>query len=216
MEQDGLARGAGHGIVPLMRRPPRPADPPGLKPPPDEPTLREAALRHLARYATTETGLLRVLHRRIDRWARERELAGSGDGVSDTIAAAREAAARVVTALAAAGAVNDADFAASRARNLLRAGRSRRAVEAHLASRGVQAELAREMVPEDPEKELAAALAVARRRRIGPFRIGAADEAGRRRELGMLARAGFPQSVAVRALGMEAEEAEEIVLALRR
>jgi regulatory protein len=80
----------------------------------------------------------------------------------------------------------------------------------------VDAELARQMVPEDPEVELASALTLARRRRIGPFRDGEADEAGRRRELGVLARAGFPRPVAARALEMEGDEAEEIVLALRR
>ena len=41
--------------------------------PPDEARLHEAALTHIARYATTRAGLLRVLDRRIDRWARAAE-----------------------------------------------------------------------------------------------------------------------------------------------
>ena len=40
-------------------------------PPPDAASLREAALKYLARYATTEAGLRQVLHRRIDLWARQ-------------------------------------------------------------------------------------------------------------------------------------------------
>jgi hypothetical protein len=58
---------------------------------------------------------------------------------------------------------------------------------------------------------------LARKRRIGPFRTGEApDEAGRRRELGVLARAGFPQDVARQALAMEPDQAETLVNRLRR
>jgi hypothetical protein len=58
---------------------------------------------------------------------------------------------------------------------------------------------------------------VARRRRIGPFRVGAVpDQAGRRRELAILARAGFPQSIASQALAMAPDEAEALVNELRR
>jgi len=55
---------------------------------------------------------------------------------------------------------------------------------------------------------LVSALILARKRRIGPFRIAAADH---NRELGVLARAGFPRDVAMRALAMPAEEAEAAI-----
>lgn len=186
-------------------------------PPPDAARLRDAALAHLARYAATEAGLTRVLQRRIDRWARAAEAQGERDSVAEQASAAMAQARAVVARLAEAGAVSDAVFAASRARTLVRAGRSRRAVTAHLAAKGVAVELAREAVPDDAETELAAALTLARRRRLGPFRAGeAADEAMRRKELAALARAGFSQAVACQALGMDPAEAEERVLALRR
>ena len=58
---------------------------------------------------------------------------------------------------------------------------------------------------------------LARKRRIGPFRTGdAPDIAGRRRELGVLARAGFPQDLARRALAMETDAAEMLVHQFRR
>jgi regulatory protein len=184
-------------------------------PPPDEAGLHEAALRHLARYATTRAGLARVLNRRIDRWAREAE--GEPEAIAAAAAAARAAAAAVVARLAAAGAVDDAAFAAARARSLARAGRSRRAVAAHLAARGVAAAEMREALGEaDAEAEFAAALIFARRRRLGPFRAGGADAETARRELAAFARAGFPQSLARRALGMDPESAEALVLRLRR
>jgi regulatory protein len=114
--------------------------------------------------------------------------------------------------------VNDAAFAESRARSLTRAGRSRQAISAHLAARGVGAETQRRVLSEaTADAEFAAALVLARRRRIGPFRTGEApDAAGRRRELAIFARAGFPQSVAARALDSDASEAEALVNQLRR
>ena len=39
-------------------------------PAPGPAQLHEAALRHLARFAATEAGLIRVLDRRVQRWAR--------------------------------------------------------------------------------------------------------------------------------------------------
>ncbi len=189
------------------------------KPPktPDPATLYEAALSHLARYAATEAGLRRVLERRIDRWARAAATPDDVEFIATQAEAARSAVAGVVARLVAAGAVSDTVFAQNRARSLVRAGRSRRAVAAQLAAKGVDPALARAAVPEDEATELAAALALARRRRIGPFRSGPEpDLAGRRRELAMLARAGFPQSIAVRALGTEPEAAESMVAALRR
>lgn len=186
-------------------------------PPPTAEDLHAAALAHLARYATTKAGLRRVLLRRIERWARG---AGAGEmepeTVSSAAAAAREAVPTVVARLAADGAVDDASFAASRAQKLIRGGRSRHAVAAHLAARGIDAATARAALPEDTDTELAAALALARRRHLGPFRTAAADAATVRRELGVLARAGFPHRVAACALDMDAATAEAIVLRLRR
>jgi regulatory protein len=176
---------------------------------PDAASLHAAALAHLARYGTTRAGLTRVLDRRVDRWARE------SAAEDDAVRAAKRAVREVVARLAACGAVDDAVFAESRARSLTRVGRSHRAVAAHLAARGVAGETLRQALPQDEETELAAALALARRRRIGPFRAGAADAEVLRRELGMLARAGFAQDVALRALRMQPDQAEAMVNRLR-
>ena len=190
----------------------------GSGPPPDAAELHDAALAHLARYATTEVGLRRVLERRVDRWANIASNGGADrDAVATQAAAAREVVREVVARLVAAAAVNDVTFAQSRSRSLTRAGRSRRAVAAHLAAKGVDSEAARAALPEDEQSELAAALVLARRRRIGPFRQDDATEpAQRTRELAILARAGFPQDVARRALAMDPEQAEALVIQLRR
>lgn len=194
------------------RRAPRPAGRP-----PDAARLREAALAHLARFAATEVALRRVLERRVDRWARAAEAEGQDrETIAAAAAAARAAAAEVARAMVAAGAVDDAAFAESRARRLARAGRSRRAIAAHLAAKGIAAETAGATLPDDPEAELAAALAFCRRRRIGPFARATEDAEARRRALAAMARGGFAQGLARRALAMEPDEAEERLLAARR
>lgn len=176
---------------------------PPAGPAPTEATLHAAALSYLARYGTTRAGLIRVLDRRVDRWAR------AAEADPEVVAVARAAVRVVADRLVQAGAVDDAAFAASRARGLSRAGRSHRAIEAHLRARGVDAEIARDAVADDPDRELAAALAFARRRRIGPFRREELEPDAALRELGMMARAGYGRDVANTALRMDADEATD-------
>ncbi|WP_159995786.1 regulatory protein RecX [Roseomonas sp. 18066] len=184
---------------------------------PDATRLREAALKHLARFAATELGLARVLARRVDRWARRAEAEGQD---SETIAAvilrARADIAEVAAKLTAAGAVDDAAFAASRARRLNQSGRSQRAIRAHLAARGVTPDTADSVLEAAPPDELAAALGQLKRRRAGPFATEPPDLAARMKTMGALARAGFGQDIASRAMAMEREEAEDRLIAARR
>ena len=194
------------------KRPRRPAGPP-----PNAARLREAALAHLARFAATEAGLRRVLERRIARWARAAEAEGqSREAIAASAVALTAEIAGIAQSLVAAGAVNDAAFAESRARRLARSGHSRRAIAAHLAAKGIESETATAALPEGEEAELLAALAFCRRRRIGPFARVVPDAAARMKALAALARGGFAQGVARRALAMDPAEAEEMLLAGRR
>jgi regulatory protein len=203
----------------MTARPSRPAGPP-----PTDATLRDAGLAYLARYAATEAALTRALGRVVDRWARRAMANGAMSGSAEADAVAAEAAqARalvrgVVTRLATAGAVSDSAFAESRTRSLVRGGRSRRAVAAHLAAKGVGTDTARAALEAEETDELTAALVLARRRRIGPFRVGDGDarDGERLRELAVMARAGFSQAVASEALRMPREAADEAVMRLRR
>ncbi len=190
--------------------------PPNTGSPPDAAQLHAAALAYLARFATTEAGLRRVLERRVARWERAAEAERGAGAVAEAAKAARALIASIVARLAAAGAVDDAAFASARAHRLTRAGKSRRAVAAHLAAKGVDAQAAATALGSDSDGELDAALALAARRRIGPFRPGAPpDAAGKLRELGVLARAGFPREIAYRALALDRTEAEERLARLR-
>jgi regulatory protein len=173
---------------------------------PDENRLYQTALKHLSRYSATEAGLARVLARKVDRWMR----LDAGENVAPEEATAALKRAKddipaVIARLSAAGLLNDASFAASRAKRLTREGKSRRATLAHLAAKGVKGVA----LPEDPERELAAACAYLRRRRAGPF-----GEAPELKILAAMARGGFTQEVARRALRLDRDEAEALIKSL--
>jgi regulatory protein len=195
---------------------PMPKPKPTLRPPPDAAALRAAALSHLARYAATQAGLTQILMRRIDRWARGAADLIAAEAIEAARAAARAAVPAIVARLAETGALSDAVFAQARARSLARAGRSRRAIGAHLASRGVPQALAAEALPTGADHELAAALIHARKRRIGPFSKTPQTAETKRRTLASLARAGFAQSTAAKALGMDPTEADKVINEFRK
>jgi regulatory protein len=174
--------------------------------PPDRAKLYEAALNHLARYAATEASMARVLGRKVDRWAR---MVGEDADPDSTAAAARATKAAIpgiIKSLREAGVLSDDAFAASRAKRLTREGKSRRGALAHLAAKGVQPALAGAVLREDPERELAAACAYLRRRRAGPF-----GDAPELKVLAAMARAGYGQDIARRALRLDREEAEALI-----
>ncbi|HEX4367159.1 MAG TPA: RecX family transcriptional regulator [Rhodopila sp.] len=183
-------------------------------PPPDAGSLYQAALNHLARYAATEAGLRSVLTRRVDRWAR---LQADREAAEPVIAATRDAIETVIGRLVEAGAVSDTAFAESRAKSLVRGGQSNRSVQARLIAKGVAPDLARVASVRDADTELAAALVLVRKRRIGAYRMAETEDATiRMRELGLLARAGFSRDIAEQALNTPRDDAEKRIFDLRR
>lgn len=170
-----------------MRRPP----PPDI----DPAALERAALRYLERFSASRAQVLRVLARRVDRALR-------ADPELDR-AAALAAAEAVVARIAARGLLDDGRFAEGRARSLAARGRSPAAIRETLREKGVgrpEVERAMEALAEETggDPALAAALALARRRRLGPWRPAAERAARRDKDLGVLARAGFPRRLATR------------------
>ncbi len=182
-----------------------------------EPALRDAALSHLARFATTEAGLRRVLGNRIRRWARTAAQEGmDADAIATASATAQAQAAAIAARLVQAGAVDDALFAQARARRLQGSGRSARATLAHLSAKGVAAETARAaLAHEDMPGEFAAAVILCRKRRFGPFAAAEPEPALRQKWLASLARAGFSGDVARRALALSRAEAERLLAEAR-
>lgn len=175
--------------------------------PPTEASLERAALRYLERYSASSELVRKVLERRVAR-------AGGHGGALEDPAEAAAMIATVMAKLAAAGLLDDARFAESRGNALLRRGSPLRGVRLHLAARGVEAEVIETALAElaglagtTPEElDRAAALAYARRRRLGPFRDPAARAAFRQRDLAAMARAGFRLALARLAIDGDGSE----------
>ena len=142
--------------------------------------LESAALHYLERFAASSASLRRVLLGKVDRavvhWGGER---------ADHAAAVEQ----VIARLAGLGYVDDAAYARMKGRSLSRQGKGRRAIRAALAAKGVDGDTADQalaaLAEEDAaegngaDPDLAAAIRLARRRRLGPFRPAPARQAHR-------------------------------------
>lgn len=160
-----------------QRRPPRPIS---------RDYLFRAAVHYLERYASSSGNLRRVLERKILRRARER-----GEEPADFAPLVEETIAHLVELKL----IDDEAFAQAKVASLRRRGTSRRQVLAKLGQKGVERETAAAAMAGDETEEADAALAYARRRRLGPFRT--ADRAGKRdRDLAAMVRAGFGYTLA--------------------
>lgn len=107
------------------------------------------------------------------------------------------------------GLLDDRAWAESRLARLRRKGMSARAIRANLREKLVPADLIDELMDIDRQDPLVAGVKYARRRGIGPFRERD-REARRDKDLGRLARAGFPYDVARRVLDLDREEADDL------
>jgi regulatory protein len=173
----------------------------------DAALLEEWALSYLGRYASSADNLRRVLRRRVrrrfDTGERPDAAVAEADGLIDALILRYRAAALL----------DDAAYAAARARRDLVRGRSLRQIAAGLAAKGIARDEAAVAVAGlsqgigDPD--LAAACTFARRRRLGPYRTTRA-EGDRQRDLAAFARAGFDRQAAeaVLACANEAEVAD--------
>lgn len=158
--------------------------------------LENAALYYLERFASSSGNLRRVLLRRL---ARSAEMHGTdardGERVVDEIVA------RYLRA----GLLDDRAYAAQQAASLRRRGGSRHVIRGKLALKRVESAVIDETLDALDQglgdAELAAACALVRRRRLGPFRPEAARTLHRQKDLAVLARAGFSLALARRVLG---------------
>ena len=150
------------------RRNPRPLD---------GPRLEELALAYVARFATSAAKLDGYLRRKL----RERGWAGEGE----------PPVAELVQRMVALRYVDDASFARAKSGSLLRRGYGPRRVDQALDQAGIAAAV-RDEVRAAPAAQRQAALAMARKRRLGPFGQGVADPKTREKQIAALLRAGHP------------------------
>ncbi len=152
----------------------------------DQERLQELALAYVARFATTSAKLESYLRRKLHErgWS-------EGAGELPDLAAI---AARFVEL----GYVDDAAYARARAGGLLRRGYGPRRISQALHAAGVEEAVRADVAPGQPAIR-AAALAMARRRRFGPFAAEPPDCDRRERQIAAMLRAGH-SFAAVRAV----------------
>ncbi|HRY23087.1 MAG: RecX family transcriptional regulator [Geminicoccaceae bacterium] len=179
---------------------------PAKRPTPER--LRRRALAYLERFSTSRAHLGTVLRRRALREAETLELEAA------PVEAAIEA---LLDDLVRLGLVDDRAFAETRARRLVEKGRPARRIVQELAAKGVDRNVAMGVLEglgeETPDLDLAAALAFARRRRLGPWAVPGGRERTPEQALAAFARAGFPYAVARQVL--EAASLDELEAEVR-
>jgi regulatory protein len=160
----------------------------------DAARLDELALTYVARFATTAAKLQRYLARKL------RERGWEGEREPDLAALA----ARYVEL----GYVDDEAFARARSGSLLRRGYGARRVGEALREAGI-GEAIRDEVRASAGAERRAALALARKRRFGPFGRDALDPARRQKQIAAMLRAGHPLDSAREMVDASSETAAE-------
>ena len=176
-------------------------------------SLENAALHYLQRFSSSSANLRRVLLRRIERARR------ADATVADNAEAAIDG---IVEKFQRLKLIDDAAYAAGKAISLRRRGSSRRTIGGKLRLAGIDLDQIDraieaaddELAPaqssdEGPDAELRAALRLAERRRLGPYRPAAEREERRARDLAALARAGFGYDIARRVI--EADDPETLL-----
>ena len=157
--------------------------------------LQNAATFYLERYPTTAEGLRRVLKRRVKR----AEMLEAP--VMENVGQAIEG---IVAKFVDAGVIDDKAFAQTKARALHRRGTSSKLTKQKLRMIGVDSDtldkamaaLDQELDTNPRQREWKAAVALARRRRLGPFRLQKDRKEKRDRDLAAMARGGFDYDLA--------------------
>jgi regulatory protein len=147
----------------------------------DRESLDRLALRYVERFATTRAKLAAYL----DRKVRERGWTGPP---ADTV----EIAARMADL----GYVDDRAFAEAKARSMARRGLGARRVAQAFHMAGIAADDAEAVAPDIADAAVEAALALARRKRIGPFAGAVPDRELREKQLAQMVRGGHAFALA--------------------
>lgn len=168
------------------------------------PDLDQIALDYLARFATSRKRVEDMLTRRIRRSSHFH-----GDDPAPLLAAVPD----VLAKLERHRFLDDAAFAGMKAASLTRRGTSKRQIGAKLAQFGIAAETRGQALEALTEEfgnvDEAAAIAYAKRRRLGRYRArhiaGEQRQEQAKRDLAAMARAGFGFELAKRVLGSGAD-----------
>lgn len=160
----------------------------------DSERLRALALRYVGKYATSRGKLRTYLLRKLDGAEWSDDAPPDVDGL--------------IARIAELGYVDDRAFADAKAASLGRRGYGARRVGEALRAAGIEAEDGADALREARESAWSAAVALARRRRLGPFAASPPDRAGLERAVAILVRAGHDPRLARKVLTGNGEEME--------
>lgn len=159
---------------------------------------KRAAVHYLGRYATSSANLKAKIYQKALR---------KYEGIEEEEA---EALAGVALDFCLEnGFLNDITFADSQVSSGVRKGSSRRKIASKLSEKGIQNELASAAL--ENADDLIAAMAYAKRRKIGPWRRVELDIKQKQREMASFARQGFSGGHAYKVMEMDPEEAENLL-----
>ena len=166
-------------------------------------SIENSALYYIGRYATSSENLKRVLKRKVIRASKHHEtnIEACINHIGDLIQRYLEN-----------GILNDEAYAQAQATSMNRRGKSLRAIRSRLRQKALSDKIINKAISvltnEIGSPDLSAAIAYARKRRLGPYRKNSSKQNSLDKELASLARSGFSYSLALRIV--EANNIDEL------
>lgn len=158
--------------------------------------LKNIALYYLKRFESSVANLRSVLQRRVNDYAYQNKEFDRGEAyqwIEDILADFQRY-----------GYLNDSRYAEIKIKDYMSAGKSVRYIKGKMREKGIDEEILSALLEDQEYDEFEAALKLAKKKHIGPFRTD--EEArfeNRQKDMGMLVRAGFSYDVVQRVVGYE-------------
>ena len=158
--------------------------------------LKNIALYYLKRFESSVANLRSVLQRRVNDYAYQNKEFDRGEAyqwIEDILADFQRY-----------GYLNARRYAEIKIKDYMSAGKSVRYIKGKMREKGIDEEILSALLEDQEYDEFEAALKLAKKKHIGPFRTD--EEArfeNRQKDMGMLVRAGFSYDVVQRVVGYE-------------
>lgn len=158
--------------------------------------LKNIALYYLKRFESSVANLRSVLQRRVNDYAYQNKEFDRGEAyqwIEDILADFQRY-----------GYLNDRRYAEIKIKDYMSAGKSVRYIKGKMREKGIDEEILSALLEDQEYDEFEAALKLAKKKHIGPFRTD--EEArfeNRQKDMGTLVRAGFSYDVVQRVIGYE-------------
>ena len=158
--------------------------------------LKNIALYYLKRFESSVANLRSVLQRRVNDYAYQNKEFDRGEAyqwIEDILADFQRY-----------GYLNDSRYAEIKIKDYMSAGKSVRYIKGKMREKGIDEEIFSALLEDQEYDEFEAALKLAKKKHIGPFRKD--EEArfeNRQKDMGTLVRAGFSYDVVQRVVGYE-------------